>query len=189
MVRIEKHRLKNIVYVVTCVTIGLVAVVLLLNLLGGRSKAGEMVSTNIHRGFDAQATIMVEDVVMLCDINKTVLGDMTISVIEPDTLNGLTIAYNGDDITTSYKGMSFTMDDSSVVATSIGKIILSAINKASSPSGVEVKMLDSSIVIDGETDQGRFSITLDKNNGNIVSLNVPNLDFICNFDEFLWIGQ
>lgn len=141
---------------------------------------------NISNPFDAKATIKMKDLVMEADINKTENGACTIKIKEPSKLKDMVFQYDGQDVKVSYKGMSVKLDDDSKLANSIASIIVKSIDKASSPSGVNVDIDGKKLLVNGESDAGKFQIALDKKTGSMLSLKVPQVDFECNFDDFVF---
>ena len=152
----------------------------------GAAPSGEQVSAAMSRPFDAKATITMKDLVLTADINRTKPGQATIQIDEPKSLAGMSFSYDGDDITVSYMGFSVKLDGDSKLVSNVASLIVNTIDKASSPSGVDVSMADGALIVSGENDSGKFSIRLDKENGSIASISVPEVDFECRFDDFLF---
>lgn len=144
------------------------------------------ISTNLHRPFDAKATIKMKDLTMEADINKTDIGVATFKIKEPKSLKDMEFQYNGEDVTVSYRGLSVKLDENSKLASSLASIIVSSIDKAASPSGVDVDIKGKQLAINGKSDAGKFEILLDKKTGSMMSLALPELDFECNFDDFIF---
>ena len=140
----------------------------------------------MSRPFDAEATITMKDLVLTADINRTEPGQATIRITEPKNLSGMNFSYDGDDITVSYMGFSVQLDGNSKLVSNVASLIVSALDKAASPSGVDVSMEEDALLVSGESDSGKFSIRLDKENGSIISVQVPEVDFECRFDDFLF---
>lgn len=184
----KKKEMKTSTFMIFASIILVLIVVFAIGALGKRKSTPppHQISTNMHRPFDAKATIKMKDLIMEADVNKTDIGVATFKIKEPKSLKGMEFQYNGNDVTVSYRGLSVKLDENSKLASSIAGIIVSSIDKAASPSGVDVDIDGKALVIKGESEAGRFKILLDKNTGSIVSLNVPELDFECNFDDFMF---
>lgn len=153
---------------------------------GGAAQSPEQISAAISRPFDAKATIRLKDLVMTADINKTSADALTMIIEEPKTLSGMKFSYDGTDITVSYMGLSIKLDENSKLVSSAANLIVGALNKAASPSGIDVRLQEGALLVSGKSDDGDFSIKLDKANGSIVSIALPELDFTCNFDDFVF---
>lgn len=154
--------------------------------VGGGKASPEQISASISRPFDAKATIRLKDLVLTADINKTNADAITISVDEPKTLSGMKFVYDGKDITVSYMGLSIKLDEQSKLVSSVASAIVKALDQAASPSGIDVQMQDGALLVSGKSEDGAFSITLDKSNGSLAELQLPELDLTCRFDDFIF---
>lgn len=152
----------------------------------GPAPTPENAAGTVAQPFDAKATIRMKDLVMTADINKTAANQLTLKVNEPATLQGMAFQYDGQNITVSYRGLSVKLDGDSKLVSSIASIIVNSIDKASSPSGVDVRIDGGALILSGQSDSGRFELALDRKNGSMASLSVPELDFECHFDDFLF---
>lgn len=144
------------------------------------------VTSSMQRPFDAKATIKMKDLIMEADINKTDIGMCTIKINEPKSLRDMKFQYDGNDMKVSYKGISVKLNENSKLMTSLASLIVNSIDTAASPSGVDVKIDGNAIMVSGNNDAGKFNIKLDKKTGSMISLSVPQVDFECNFDDFIF---
>jgi len=144
------------------------------------------VAAVLAQPFDAKATLKLKDLVMTADINRTGPGQATVQINEPQTLSGMAFVYDGEDVSVSYRGLTVKLREDSVLVSSVAEMIVRSIDAASSGSGVDVRLDGGALTVSGESDSGRFQITLDKENGSIATLNIPELDFECRFDDFLF---
>lgn len=174
----------------TIVVAALLALILGVTFLGlhGRksAKPPANLASTMSKGFDAGATIRMKDLVMVGDINKTKSGALTIAIKEPKHLKGMTFEYDGDDVSVSYKGIKIKLDENSKLVSSALSVIVNAIDKASSDSGVNVGIDGKALIVSGDCDSGKFDIKLDKKTGSMISLKLDELDFECNFDDFVF---
>lgn len=140
--------------------------------------ANEILTSN----FNANANIKMQDITLNADVNRTNSNTITLSIIEPKTLAGMNIQYNGDLVNINYKGMTLGLDKNSKAISSVANILMSTIEKASEGTGVEIKNLDNGISVTGETETGNFLILLNPSDNSIASITSENLDFICEFN-------
>ena len=91
--------------------------------------------------------------------------------------------YNGNDIEISYLGMSVKMDDDSMLANAMASAIVKAVDTAARGSGITMKNSGKAILMKGENENGSFELTFDRENGSLLSLNVPALDLECTFGK------
>lgn len=139
------------------------------------------VSAALSRSFDAKAKIKLADLVLVADVNKTAVGACTVEIEEPKHLKGMKFDYNGQDIGVSYKGMRVQLDENSKLASSVAQIIVNAVDKAASGSGIDVSVSGQAVEVSGDCDSGKFFIKLDKKSQSVLSITLPELDFTCNF--------
>lgn len=183
-----KREMKNSTFILWAIIIlVLIGFFLLMTFIPkGEKIPPKQISTNLHKSFDAQATIKMKDLIMEADINKTDIGACTIKVKEPKTLKGMEFQYNGNDIVVSYRGLSVKLDENSKLVSSVAAAIVNSIDTAASPSGIHVEMEKGALILTGDSDSGEFKIVLDKKTGNMLSLDIPQLDLECNFDNFIF---
>ena len=179
--------MKNNVFIIS--VIGIVAVFGVLFFLVSPSKdnyeSNEEVVEILEKPFDAKATIKMQDLVLVADVNKSAVGCATIKILEPSALKDMNFEYDGNEIKISYKGLSVKLDDDSKLVSSLVAIMVNSIDKAASESGVDVAIDGKALKLSGESESGKFAITIDRENGSIASINLPELDFECNFNDFL----
>lgn len=165
----------------------LIVIVVATGIMRPRASGNDQhIVSKISSGFDAKATFKLKDIVMVGDVNRTANGAMTVKITEPKHLNGMTFSYDGSDITVSYLGMNLKLDDDTKLVSGAAQALIGAINKATSKTGLAVKLENKMLVLTGKSESGEFALKMDKKSGSIVSVQMDNLDFVCNFDEFLF---
>lgn len=142
---------------------------------------------NIKNPFTANATIKLKDLTVNADINKTKDGTATIKIIEPASLKDMLFQYNGDNIKIGYKGISVNLDENSKLVSSIISMIVNSIDTAASQSGIDVNIEDTALIISAKSNAGHFKLKIDRENGSIASISLPELEFECNFNEFIFV--
>ena len=141
---------------------------------------------SISQPFTAKATIRLENMTLTADVNKTSPQKFTLKVSEPKSLEGLTFDYDGERIGISFRGMSVDIADDSLTAKFMANLILKSINAASAESGVTVTQQDDGLLIQGENENEDFEILLDRQNGSIIKVSMPEMDLECSFSDFLF---
>lgn len=184
----KKKEMKTSTFIIIASIILVLIMLFAVSAFGKQHKRHQprQISTNLHKPFEAKATIKMKDLTMEADINKTDIGACTFKIKEPKSLKGMEFQYTGDDVLVSYKGLSVKLNEDSKLATSLAGIIVKSIDKAASPSGVDVEIDGKKLLVKGDSDAGKFNILLDKQTGSIISLKLPELDFECNFDDFIF---
>lgn len=171
-----------------------IAVILLifagLMALTSRGKSEEKPPVEVLKGvnapFDAKAHIKMQNMDLTADLNRTAENCITVKINEPASIAGMTFTYNGQDIETSFKGLTVTLDENSKLVSSLAEIIVNSLNKASDNEDVDVSITDGVVYLTGKSDSGEFQMRLDKKDGSIASISLPELQFECRFDEFIF---
>lgn len=181
--------MRNRTFVLWIIGIAVVFGILFLALghRGGGSttaRTNEEAAARLAQPFDAKATIRMEELELAADVNRTAPGQLTLAVTEPRALSGMQFSYDGEEVTVSYRGLSVRLDDDSVLVTSLVKLIVDSIDEAAGMEGVDVAVEGETLRLSGKSDTGRFSLLLDRKNGSLASLQMPELDFECRFDQF-----
>lgn len=164
----------------------LVVIVLLVGLFfacRGGGGSDEIPPVDWEKSFTAKADIHFGDIEATATINRIGDGVCDITLISPKALNGMKFQYNGNDIEISYLGMSVKMDDDSMLANAMASAIVKAVDTAARGTGITMKKSGKAILMKGENENGSFELTFDRENGSLLSLNVPALDLECTFGK------
>lgn len=143
-------------------------------------------SQTLNKSFSAKANIKLDQTTLVADINKTAPDAMTLQIAEPDTLKDLCFTYNGSDIVVSYKNMQVSLTDDSLISKGIAGMIMKAVNASTEESGISMHTKDGVLVLTGKTEEGKFTMQVDKKTGSILNLSIPSLDLECEFSNFMF---
>lgn len=141
--------------------------------------ANEILSSN----FNANANITIQDISLNADINRSNANTITLSIIEPDTLKGMDLSYDGELVNVTYKGMTLSLDKNSKALNSVATILMNTIQSATAGTGVEISSENGGILLNGTSNSADFSILLNSNNNSIASIKSDSLDFFCEFSS------
>lgn len=150
----------------------------------------KQISANLNRNFDAKATIKMHELLLTADVNRTDIGKYTIKIDEPSSLAGMVIQYDGENVSTSFHGINLNVDADSLLSSSLGKMLINSIDKASAQTGVSISSKDNVICIQGENPDkdGKFNLIMDREKGSILSISSAETDFNCNFTAFSFLN-
>lgn len=138
-----------------------------------RAASDFVTDASVHYGeLDAEIRLSREDGV--CEIN----------MINPESLRDFTFLLKEDVFTLRYKGLSFDIDPSTLPVESMAGMILNTLNQAMEPNGMALSLEEEAIVFTGQKENSSFSLRLDKETGNFLSLNIPDEDFSAEFKNF-----
>lgn len=180
---------KKIIIAAICAAAVIGAGILAVIVSKGRPVSEEkqrQLTNDLSRPFQATANIKLDEIILTADLNKTAANQLTMQITEPPTLKDLSFSYNGTDITVSYKGMSAVINDDSILAKALAGIVMRSINSATENTGLHVAEQDGVLVVEGKSPDGTFILQLDKQNGSILNLSVPQLDLECEFPQFFF---
>lgn len=133
----------------------------------------------LQNPFSANATIKFQDMTLNADVNKSSNNALTLCILEPKTLEGMELVYDGELINLNYKGMTLGLDKNSKTLNSIFNILINSLQTA---TGMEIKNQDGEILLNSSSNSGDFSILLNENTKLIAKIIYPELDFICEFN-------
>ena len=130
-------------------------------------------NASVHYGeLDAEIRLSREDGV--CEIN----------MINPESLRDFTFLLKEDVLTLRYKGLSFDIDPSTLPIESMAGMILDTLNQAMEPNGMALSLEGQALVFTGQKENSSFSLRLDKETGNFLSLSIPDEGFSAEFRDF-----
>lgn len=153
--------------------------------IGGSSKE---ITPNLDNQFSCDMALEYGD--MNCDaiLKRYGVGTWEAEFISPDTLAGITMSFDGDNVTANYKGLDFSIPKSALPVKSILCNLIDIIDETASQEKIEAEDKKDYLVIEGKAEQGDYTIQLDKNTGNLVSFEMPGLDLKINFSN-VTLGQ
>lgn len=117
-------------------------------------------------------------------LNRSYIGMLTLEVLQPDTIAGTSMVWDGRDITISYGGMSFVVNGSEFPQAALGTAIISVLDDAVSLAPNLGELTDAGRVISGENDHGSYTLISDPDTGNLISLEIPERKLSVRFDNF-----
>lgn len=137
--------------------------------------------------FSAKANIQLGDTRIVADINKTAPDALTLQIEEPASLKGLMCYYDGTDISLRYKNMQVKLTDDTLLSRVAAAAIVSAVNATSDDTGISIQNQDGKTILQGNFEQGAFTLEIDPKSGSLMKLSVPNLELECEFSDFAFL--
>lgn len=142
-----------------------------------------MVQEQLAKNFDTTAHITYGEIQAELRISKAD-GKCVATLLEPELVRDMTFVFTDDLVSIEYMGLHFDLDPNSLPAQAVASIMVSTINAAVEPYGVEMSIQDNVILLEGDSDAGRFTLRLDKENGNFLSVDIPSAGFAAEFENF-----
>lgn len=157
---------------------------------GNKGKGGaEDPSTWLGDPFTCTANIQYGDIAAVAVIDKRSPISCDISFESPAALTGMKFCFEEDTVTANYKGMEVSFNPSSIPGSAITKAIVSAVNSAVKGQGVKVEVVDKTLVVKGDNENGKFELVLDKKSGNLLKLDIPSLNLKADIQNFDFVDK
>ena len=132
--------------------------------------------------FESTANIKYNGLEITATIQKKHSGETIVSFSSPETLKGLNFTVKEDDIKVNYMGMDFHIDPNNLNSSMMVSMMIGVFNNLANNQGISAKIENNAILITGDTNDMQFEMTLDKTNGNALSLNIPSMGLSAEFE-------
>lgn len=158
------------------------------NLLGDdKEELKSEASIQSTQPFNTEAKIEYGTLNAVVNIAKDKEQKYDIEFTSPETLEGMSFSVNGNKVMLSYKDINMEMTTDEFFNSSIVKMLISSLNKVTSQNGVDIDINDTNITITGTLENGNFELILNKDNMDMLNLNIPSQDFKLEFNNFNFI--
>ena len=101
----------------------------------------------------------------------------------PNTLSGVILSYRDDKVDASYKGLSFSVPKTALPIKSIISTFIDVADSTADLPEIEATEKEGLMIIEGETQQGKYTLKLD-NSGGLSEFSMPNLELKIVFTDF-----
>lgn len=142
------------------------------------------ISSALSSPYDAEIRAEYKGMAFTAKIHKILPGYCDISFSSPKSLKDLSVSFKENCVDISYKGISVSLDPDEISGSAAAALVVSALDKITSPSGIDVALVDSALIVSGETNGDYFELRLDPKTYNILSLNSPSKDLKVEFVNF-----
>lgn len=102
----------------------------------------------------------------------------------PKTLAGVKLSLLDDEMTASYKGLSFSVPKSALPLKSVIMNFSEAIDLQAEKTSLEGKAKDGIITIEGECTGGEYKLKLDETTGGLTGFEMPAYELVIIFTDF-----
>lgn len=101
----------------------------------------------------------------------------------PDTLAGVKLMFSGNDVTASYKGLSFTVPKKALPVKSILTNFITTVDTLAAAPELQGSEKDGVMTVTGETESGTYTLTMDTKSGLLNSFSMKNIPVQINFEN------
>lgn len=110
-------------------------------------------------------------------------GMLTLTLSEPEAIAGVTLQWDGVDMTAEWHGVSWSLDASKVPQAALGRGVLESLD-AVVYGTADCRASGDRLTVTGQTDGGTFTLTVDAATGVLQSLTVPEQALTLTFSDF-----
>lgn len=152
-------------------------------LSGSTDWTAEKVAALFAGDFSTDTQMSLGELEMTGELHQTD-GVLTLGLLTPEHLEGLSFAMTGEDMTVSYKGLSIQGD--SVPVPGLGSSVAMVLDVLVDPAQLTLSD-ETPIQVSGDTENGRFVLTMGEDGPT--TLEIPALEFNCQFTQFSATSQ
>lgn len=144
----------------------------------------KQISQKYEKQYQTTANIEYNGTKIKVNMEKTEEGSTKVSFLEPAMLKNMTFELSEDNIEVGYLGMHFNIDPDNLSSSIIVSTIVSTFNNIASGSGITAEVDKNTLNISGTTNNANFLLTLDKESGNALTLEIPSMNLSAEFENF-----
>ena len=140
-------------------------------------------SPKLNEPFVVTAKIQDGDQESDASFRKYSKANWDIEFSSPNTLSGVILSYRDDKVDASYKGLSFSVPKTALPIKSIISTFIDVADSTADLPEIEATEKEGLMIIEGETQQGKYTLKLD-NSGGLSEFSMPNLELKIVFTDF-----
>ena len=116
-------------------------------------------------------------------LTRYTAGTLKLAFTEPQTLDGLTVSWDGELVTLEMMGLTYQVDPDDVPESALGKEVI-AILDAAMRDEMQGVVEDGKQIFESAGDNGAYQLVCDAETGYPLSLRVPDLNLQAEFSDF-----
>ncbi len=137
--------------------------------------------------YNTRAVVQYQDIKADVEVIKD-QQRCVVTFASPETLKDLSFDYTGDLVTVNYGKLSFSVNPDSVPGQALSSLLISSLNSSLADRGVSIEDTGKAIKILGQTEGTQFELILDRENGNALSLAIPEDELSLEFYNFNFLS-
>ncbi|MCI8554253.1 MAG: hypothetical protein HFJ80_04830 [Clostridiales bacterium] len=136
-------------------------------------------------GFECDADVNYKDMNVKGHLKRRSEGTLTMEVTAPETLNGLTMAWDGETISIRLYGLSFGVNPEQVPESALGQKILDTLDAALGMKETAAAAGENGAArLEGDSGNGAFELYFDPATGALLELKLPDWGLDAKFSNF-----
>lgn len=152
-------------------------------LVGGCAATADAPQPPTTDGFSCRVTADYDGLAFVGDLRRETGKSLTLTVTDPATLSGLTLAWDGKSLTAAMHGITATVDANSIPQAAVMPLLLNVLDTAAKLTDGGEKTADG-LSFSGEWDGYQYTLVSDPETGNLISLAVPSAPLTLTFSDF-----
>lgn len=128
---------------------------------------------NLNTQFSAVMNISLDKLNADGTITRLSDGNWEAEFESPNTLSGVKLSFEGNNVTASYKGLNFSVPRSAIPVKAMLTNLISAVDSAAREEELQGTENEGLLNINGSLDGGDYTLSVDSN-GNIHTFEMPN---------------
>ena len=125
-----------------------------------------------------RAAITSGETQVTCEVNRTGPGILRVSILQPEDLAGMDYYWSGEGFSVAYAGLEAQSEVCTLPQTNFALVLQQVLDYACRP---DVLTVGEDHTYHGSFDGCDFSLTADPETGQILSLAIPQKDFMAQF--------
>jgi hypothetical protein len=165
----------------------LTAIALIISLAACGKLAGEKgsVKPELGNSWTVDSNIKYGDLDATAKITRNGKNIWDVEFASPNSLSGVRLSFNGDDVNASYKGLSFSVPKSALPYKALLGTLFTAVDELAEKDNIKGEVKDGVVIIEGKSENGNYKLGLDAKTGNLKSFEVPDYKAIVNFENMV----
>jgi hypothetical protein len=163
----------------------LTVVSLIISLSACGKLAGEKgsVKPELGNSWTVDSTIKYGNLDATAKITRNEKNNWDVEFASPNSLSGVRLSFNGDDVNASYKGLSFSVPKSALPYKTLLGTLFTAVDDLAEKDNIKGGVKDGIVTIEGKADSGNYKLGLDAKTGNLKTFEVPDYKATVQFEN------
>ncbi len=150
----------------------------------GEAANGENLPSTASQPFESSAQFTYGDFSFDAVVKRESPGACVITITSPKAVEGMKFTYQNDKLTVEYLGLSVDIDPNAALSQAAVSAVVKALDAVARQNGTHVSFEDGKFLIDGQTENGDFTLVLDGKSGNFLSMEMPEIPMSITFQNF-----
>lgn len=148
----------------------------------GGCRPRESTPQPVAADFSCQFRANYRELAVAGTLTRRTAGTLSLTFSEPETLKGLTAAWDGETVKLSFLGLEYTVNPESVPEAALGKELTAVFDAALRDEG-EREQKGSLVTVTGMCNEHAYTYVYNSETGAPVSLSVPSLPLSAAFSD------